>query len=330
MTSSKPFFELFNCEMSTFIDNFYHGNHTASEQHFFSGVTMIRSELTDVLSPKLTQVDTHVSKLKATASSTMETAQNHASSALTAMQTLPDGTTTAALNLNYNYPIENAGSTGTLASAVAASIDTYTNSTSLLGTLYDFVNTLRTNLTDISTAATTVSPHLNAAGMGTQITAADTVLGQVQGNLDSINDKMKSVMSLLANIDSFTSSYELALYGVILGVSLMVLLGIIFVKCMGMMRCRYFLYALCVVALFLCLFTFLLTVILGLLTPSLYYTCDYFEGKFDSPSAFTSMMTTLQGSEYDTLVNNFAECFGGTYDFMTVLNPTLSSYITQL
>ena len=41
-------------------------------------------------------------------------------------------------------------------------------------------------------------------------------------------------------------------------------------------------------------------------------------------------MNTLQGSDYDTLVNNFAQCFGGTYDFMTVMNPTLSNYIAHL
>ena len=246
------------------------------------------------------------------------------------MQTLPDGTTTAALILNYNYPIEDNTATGSLASSVAAQVDTYTNTSSLLGILYDYLSTLRTNLTDISTAATTVSPHLNNASMGAQITATDTVLGQVQDNLDGINTKLKSLTSLLANIDSFTSSYEIILYGVILGISMLILAGIVFVKCLGCIKCRYFLYVLCVITLFLCLITFLLTVVLALLTPSLYYTCDYFQGRFDSPSTFTSMMNTLQGSDYDTLVNNFAQCFGGTYDFMTVMNPTLSNYIAHL
>lgn len=58
MTSSKSFFADFNCQTSKFLDNFYNGNQTASQQYFFSGVTTIRYQLTSVLSPKLNAVDT--------------------------------------------------------------------------------------------------------------------------------------------------------------------------------------------------------------------------------------------------------------------------------
>ena len=183
MTEVKPYFQLFNCEVSQFIDNFLHGNSTSNDTHFFAGVTTVRSELTDVLAPKLTNVDTQVSKLKATASSTMDTVSGHATTAMSQMQTMPDGITTQPLTLNYDYPLEDAVATGSLASVVAANIDTYTNSTSLLGQLYSFVSTLKNNMTEISTAATTISPQLNAAGMGTQITAADSVLSTVQNQL---------------------------------------------------------------------------------------------------------------------------------------------------
>ena len=104
--------------------------------------------------------------------------------------------------------------------------------------------------------------------------------------------------STLDSIDSYTSEYQLILYGVILGMGLMVLTGVVFIKCFNVNKCRYFLCAVCVVLLFLCVFMFMLTVVLAILTPSLYYTCNYFDGKFESPSAFESMMTTLKGTEY--------------------------------
>lgn len=39
MTNSKSFFSDFNCQTSKFIDDFYNGNPTSSQQYFFSGVT---------------------------------------------------------------------------------------------------------------------------------------------------------------------------------------------------------------------------------------------------------------------------------------------------
>ena len=38
----------------------------------------------------------------------------------------------------------------------------------------------------------------------------------------------------------------------------------------------------------------------------------------------------MQGSEYADMANHFAQCFGGTKDFITNVNPTLSGQISNL
>jgi len=57
MTNSKPFFADFNCQAAKFLDDFYNGNPTLNEQYFFSGVSTVRSQLTTIMSPKLTQIN---------------------------------------------------------------------------------------------------------------------------------------------------------------------------------------------------------------------------------------------------------------------------------
>lgn len=42
------------------------------------------------------------------------------------------------------------------------------------------------------------------------------------------------------------------------------------------------------------------------------------------------MIITLQGASYTALANQFAQCFGGNYGFMTQVNPTLQGYLSQL
>lgn len=147
------------------------------------------------------------------------------------------------------------------------------NST-LLGSLYTYVtNNILTNLTSITTAASSVSPHLTALDMGAQITATDTGLATIQSNLDSLNSQMSNVLSLLANIDTYNINYSITFYGIILGLALLILIAIIFMKCFGMLSCRYFIYFICLFMFFLCALLFLYSIILAILMPSLYYTC---------------------------------------------------------
>lgn len=138
------------------------------------------------------------------------------------------------------------------------------------------------------------------------------------------------MLSLLSNIDSYNIKYAIIFYGVVLGQALLILIAIVFLKCFKMLSCRYFIYFVCFIMFFFTLLLFLATIILSILMPTLYYTCSYFENTFTTPSAFTSMILTLQGASYSNIANQFAQCFGGTNDFMTVVNPTLQGYISQL
>lgn len=67
---------------------------------------------------------------------------------------------------------------------------TFGASSTLLGDVYSYVNTLEANLSTITTAASSVVPHLTAADMGARITATDAILAQVQSSLDGMKTRI--------------------------------------------------------------------------------------------------------------------------------------------
>jgi hypothetical protein len=231
----------------------------------------------------------------------------------------------------YDQPLDSSSPTGTFSSILGPLIGTFGVNSTLVGELYAYVtNNILSNMTSITTAASGVVPHLNSGDMGAQITITDTALAAIQTNLDNMNTQFNNVLSLLSNIDSYNIKYAIVFYGVILGQVLLILIAIVFLKCFKMLSCRYFIYFICFIMFFFAILLFLATIILSILMPTLYYTCSYFENTFTTPSVFTSMILTLQGASYSNIANQFAQCFGGTNNFMTVVNPTLQGYISQL
>ena len=251
-------------------------------------------------------------------------------SVLTGLMNVPKGTDSLEFSQSYNSPLESSSTSSTLTGIVGPAVGTYGVNSTQLGALYSYVSGLHDNMTAITTAASNVQPSLNAADMGAQITVADGVLSTVQGNLDSMKSQVENVLNLLKNIDSWNINYSIPFYGVILGMACLIIIAIIFLKCLNMLGCRYLIYFVSLILFFFCLLLFVYAVVLAILMPSLFYTCSYFQDTFTSPTSFTSTIITLLGSGQTTLANKFAECFGGTNKFMTAVNPTLQGYISQL
>lgn len=82
MTNANNFFSDFNCRVAQFVDNFQNGNQTSDQNYFFSGISSIRYQLTNVLSPAISTVSTQVTKLTGAPSSVLSTAKSDCTAAL--------------------------------------------------------------------------------------------------------------------------------------------------------------------------------------------------------------------------------------------------------
>ena len=100
----------------------------------------------------------------------------------------------------------------------------------------------------------------------------------------------------MKNIDSYNVTYSFALYGTVMGLSLLALLGVIFVKCFNMIQCRYLLHIICILCFFLGIILFALATFLSVSMASTYYACIYFSNTFTDPNSFTDMINNIVGS----------------------------------
>ena len=330
MTNANNFFSDFNCRVAQFVDNFQNGNQTSDQNYFFSGISSIRYQLTNVLSPAISTVSTQVTKLIGAPSSILDTAKTDATTALSSMQLMPNGANTMAMTLEYNFPLEAAASTSTQPSYLAKLIGSFSDNTTLLGDLYSYVNTLYNNLTVITTAASTVSSHLTSGDMGAHITAVDTVLAQIQTILDSVTASLSSSMDLLTMVDSYNVKYSMTLYAVTLGLGLLTIIGVILVKSCKAIGCRHFLYLICMLSFLVGIFLFVVAIILAATMSVSYYSCTYTSTTFTSPVSFTNTVSNIFGAQNANLSTYFSQCFGGNNDFITIADPALSGYFANL
>ena len=158
-----------------------------------------------MLSPALSNIQTEIGKLTGSPGSAINTAKTSAASAKTSMQTMPTGANTLEFTQTYAYPLHASVTTGTVSTVLGPKIGIFSNTTSLLGDIYDYVTTLEANLTTITSAASGVNPHITTADMGARITATDTILTDVQTSLDGMKGQVEKMASYLADADSYNT-----------------------------------------------------------------------------------------------------------------------------
>ncbi len=115
-----------------------------------------------------------------------------------------------------------------------------------------------------------------------------------------------------------------------MALGILTIIGIIFVKCFNIISCRHFIYLLCMVSFFVAIILFALAILLAIGMSTSYYSCVYLGNTFTNPNSFRNTINNLIGSSSSSLPDYFSQCFGGTNDFITVVNPTFSGYISQL
>lgn len=289
MTNTKAFFADFNCQTSKFLDNFMNGGQTANQLYFFSGITEVKNQLSNVLRPKISDLRTQVARLKPTAGSVMEKSLADINTIITNIKSVPNGVNDAQFTLSYNFPLDESSSTDMLSSLLGPKVGQFDEPSTLLGDLYNYLSTIQTKLTAIATASSVESQLTDSTtnDLGDSIGKADTVLTTVKGNLESIQSELESVMNFTNTLDSYIQQYSLALYGSILGCAIAVILGVVFMKCLNVLCCRHLLYSVCFLLFFLCVALFFYAIVLSMLMTSMHYTCAYVEETFTSPTKFT-------------------------------------------
>jgi len=161
---------------------------------------------------------------------------------------------------------------------------------------------------------------------GTIGTTIDNVVSSVNGTLDTItsfNTMIGSFNDSVSSIMKIVTIGVTAFFGVFIGLGVLAIIGTILMTCCDKYSCRYLIYFTCVILFVLGLICFFLSVIFSILTPTIYFACDFLSTTISSPANFTTNIQPLLGA---SLTGYVSVCLpGGTGDITSQAGADVSS-----
>jgi hypothetical protein len=192
------------------------------------------------------------------------------------VKNVPDGAGSAAV-------ISYLGNIGDTAPATGSSIPSKfvdvlgdsTNTQSIVGILYSALSDTSTTLNAIKTGADGF-----AGGIGpfqSQIGTITDSLGKVKNQIKDLDSSLSSSLELMDTPKSMGTMVISIIYGVMLGLSVLALLGVVLMTFCDKYKCRYLMYFSCVILFFLGILGFLLAIIFSIIVPVLYFLCGWLD-----------------------------------------------------
>lgn len=172
---------------------------------------------------------------------------------------------------------------------------------------------------------------------GTIDSIVDSAASTIQGFVDQINgfDGMFTGMnSSISPIMSLVTIGITAAFGVFIGLGVLSLIGVLMMACCDKYKCRYLLYFVCTILTILGILCFFLALIFSVLTPMIYFSCDFINTTISSKASFNSNLNNVLDP---SLTGMISVCLpGGSGDIVSNLGIDLSAVsglsgaITQL
>lgn len=262
----------------------------------------------------------------------METANNHATTALTSISTMPNGVDTNQLSLSYSYPLhDTTNNTGTLNSAFTDVLGTYLTTNTLTNGMYNVVKGVKDSLESIKNSSAEVAPQMTSANMGANIDELKDSINPLIDNVKKVDDLLTSILQYTNSVDTYFDQYAVAYYGCVLGFGVLVICALVLIKCFKNVGCRHLLYLSCFFMFFLCLAGLIISSSLAITLPVLYYSCDYLNTSLGSADSFMNMVNLLGGSSYSNVGTHFSVCLsGGDGDIINSLHVDIDAQINHL
>lgn len=160
-------------------------------------------------------------------------------------------------------------------------------------------------------------------------------IGQFKTSMQSMVDQVNGFDSMISNMDSMISQIMTiitmavtAVFGVFIGLGVLSIIGTLFMTCCDKYSCRYLVYFVCVILFVLGLFCFLLSTLFSILTPVIYFGCDFLTVSVSSPANFSSNLGSTLGGQLSSYLQ---VCLpGGTGDLINQMQGVDLSGVTAV
>lgn len=279
------------CASSIVLDDLMNGNVTTDGTSFFAGLNQINVQL-GYLNGNLTAINNTMVNL-APSSTNMTNVQNDAAAALTAIAKIPQNQD-AGGNMNtisYNTPFNSGSPTGTIDSIFPAILGS-SNTGGYVGTLYTLVNAAKTSITTISNSADNFNNQ--ASNFQSGVAALQTTITDFNNFLSNADSNSYTYMDTVSSKKPLINLGVQVVYGVTIGLASMMLLGALLVAFCDKPKCRYLMYFTCFLLFFIGMAGFLMSIIFSIITPTIYFGCQFIDFSLSSSSNFDSIFYLIQ------------------------------------
>lgn len=274
-----------SCASSIILDDILNGNVTLDGTSFFVGLNQFYTQLGN-LNTNLTSINNTMANLLPN-SSNMTSINNAATTALTNIAMIPNNVNSGGnmTAIAYNTPLNSVSPSSTI-NSIFPSVLGSSNTGGYVGALYTAVNSAKIAISDISTAANNFVSE--ASNFQSGIAQFQSTILNFTNTMKDIDNSFHTTLSTGSTNVNYVMTGIKVLYAVTIAIASLMLLGVLLVSFCDKINCRYLLYFACFILFWIGFLGFALSIFFSVLTPVVYFGCQYMSYSLSSSTNFNS------------------------------------------
>lgn len=294
------------------LDNVINGNVTTSGSSFFIGVDPLITQVV-ALNTSFSSIQAQLSTLNNTLDSMVPNLQTMRNN----IQKVPNNALAGGnAPLIYNTRISDTfGTTTTTTESIFAGILGSSNTSGIIGTFFTSFSSTTDTLDSIRSGA---ASFVGGAGsFGPSISSVTSDLNNVKAQINDLDSSLSSILDVMETPKSAGTLVISLIYGIMLGLSVLALLGVVLMTFCDKYKCRYLMYFSCVILFFLGILGFLIAIIFSILVPVFFLLCEWLDVTMTSTGFITNTQSVLSDVQVRNIVSS---CLvGGNGDIISAI-----------
>jgi hypothetical protein len=253
---------------------------------YFVGLQTLYNQIGNMQN-NLTFIDTTLSSIVPTGAVGGATI-GASSAAKSGIDFIPTGTAGGKVPAyNYRTPFTTPGAPLTLPSKMPDDLGSTNNAdaNSVIYVAYNGISTIQNIVNQVIGGAQGVKDTI-ASGFGTALNQTKKVLKGVSGTLVSGDKQYYDTFSQVSPMFPIMNTGITGVYAGLIGLASLGMLAALLLLVCNFYKCRYLLYFVCIILVFIGIISFFLSIIISALIPVFYFTCDAITYAFSSGPNF--------------------------------------------
>jgi hypothetical protein len=255
---------------------------------YFVGLQTLYNQIGNMQN-NLTFIDTTLTSIIPGGTGTVGGATIGASSvAKSGIDAIPTGTAAGKVPAyNYGTPFTTPSALQTLPSKMPNDLGStnIADANSVIYVAYNGISTIQSIVNQVIGGAQGVKNTISS-GFSNALNQAKKVLGGVSGTLVSGDKQYYDIFSQVSTMFPLMNTGITGVYAGLIGLASLGMLAALLLLICNFYKCRYLLYFVCIILVFIGIISFFLSIIISALIPVFYFTCDAITYAFSSGPNF--------------------------------------------